>query len=131
MGLTLFVVGLGSGLTFTVTADVILQRLEGPGGRGLLGRRDPYELGAALSIALVGSVVTSVYRGFTAPASAAAASDSLGGAIEIAAAALSAAARGFHWRLPGGHGCRVRGAVRGGGRRVVPAPWPEAGGLRA
>ncbi len=50
-----------------------------------------YELGAALGIALLGSIVTGVYTGFTAPASvpgpvADAAHESLGGAVEAAKA---------------------------------------------
>jgi DHA2 family multidrug resistance protein-like MFS transporter len=45
-----------------------------------------YELGAALGIALLGSIVTGVYRDFTGPAGTpAAAHESLGGAVEAAA----------------------------------------------
>lgn len=50
-----------------------------------------YELGAALGIALLGSVVTGVYRDFATPAgvpsvTASAAHESLGGAFDAAAA---------------------------------------------
>ncbi|HJP77459.1 MAG TPA: MFS transporter [Pseudonocardiaceae bacterium] len=102
LGLTLFLVGLGSGLTFTVTSDVILSSVpKDQAGAASAVAETAYELGAALGIALLGSVVTGVYRGFTAPAGVAnAAHDSLGGAIAAAAklphdqaAALLAAAR--------------------------------------
>jgi MFS transporter, DHA2 family, multidrug resistance protein len=114
MGLALFVTGLGSGLAFTVTADVILSSVpKEEAGAASAVAETAYELGAALGIALLGSVVTGVYRNFTVPEgvtadTATAARDSLGGAVEAAGtlpgdqgAALLASARdafadGFH-----------------------------------
>ncbi|MEU9000658.1 MFS transporter [Streptomyces sp. NPDC048551] len=89
---TLFLAGLGPGLTFTVTAEVVLSETA-------------YELGAALGIAVLGSLLTGIHRGFPVPADvpaqvAAATHDSLGGAVRAAtalprdqAAALPATAR--------------------------------------
>ncbi|MFI1017093.1 MFS transporter [Streptomyces sp. NPDC020965] len=114
MGLALFLGGLGSGLAFTVTADVILSSVpKEQAGAASAVSETAYELGAALGIALLGSLVTGVYRDFTVPAgvpadAAAAAQDSLGGATEAikalpadqGAALLSSAqnafAEGFH-----------------------------------
>ncbi|MFI1396706.1 MFS transporter [Streptomyces sp. NPDC020681] len=114
LGLALFVGGVGAGLAFTVTADVILSSVpKEQAGAASAVSETAYELGAALGIALLGSVVTGVYRDFTVPAgvpaeTAEAARDSLGGAVEAAhglpqdqgAALLSSAqnafADGFH-----------------------------------
>ncbi|GLF96322.1 MFS transporter [Streptomyces yaizuensis] len=114
MGIALFLGGLGAGLAFTVTADVILSSVpKEQAGAASAVSETAYELGAALGIALLGSVVTGVYRGFTVPAgvdegTAQAARESLGGAVEAAGtlpadqgAALLASARdafadGFH-----------------------------------
>ncbi|GAA2261262.1 MFS transporter [Streptomyces ruber] len=102
LGTALLVVGLGAGFSFTVTADVILSSVpKERAGSASAVSETAYELGAALGIALLGSVVTGVYRGFTAPAGTpAVAHESLGGAVEAAselpadsAAALMAAAR--------------------------------------
>ncbi len=102
LGTALLVVGLGAGFSFTVTADVILSSVpKERAGSASAVSETAYELGAALGIALLGSVVTGVYRGFTAPAGTpAAAHESLGGAVETAshmpadsAAALLDAAR--------------------------------------
>ncbi|MEU7554165.1 MFS transporter [Streptomyces sp. NPDC044571] len=91
LGAALLVVGLGAGFSFTVTADVILSSVpKEQAGSASAVSETAYELGAALGIALLGSIVTGVYQGFTAPASvpapiAAAAHESLGGAVEAAA----------------------------------------------
>ncbi|MFC0849372.1 MFS transporter [Streptomyces noboritoensis] len=90
LGIALFVGGLGAGLAFTVTADVILSSVpKEQAGAASAVSETAYELGAALGIALLGSVVTGIYRGFTAPADlpagvSAEAHDSLGGAVEAA-----------------------------------------------
>ncbi|MEU6081266.1 MFS transporter [Streptomyces sp. NPDC047108] len=91
MGAVLLVVGVGAGFSFTVTADVILSSVpKEQAGSASAVSETAYELGAALGIALLGSMVTGVYRGFTAPAgvpadAASAAHESLGGAVETAA----------------------------------------------
>lgn len=90
LGAALLIVGLGAGFSFTVTADVILSSVpKEQAGSASAVSETAYELGAALGIALLGSVVTGVYQGFTAPASvtgpvADAAHESLGGAVEAA-----------------------------------------------
>ncbi|MFD7812522.1 MFS transporter [Streptomyces sp. NPDC059785] len=103
LGGALLAVGVGAGLSFTVTADVILSSVpKEQAGAASAVSETAYELGAALGIAVLGSIVTGVYRGFTGPAgSPAAARESLGGAVESAAGlpadtadALLAAARG-------------------------------------
>ncbi|WP_328772851.1 MFS transporter [Streptomyces sp. NBC_00286] len=91
LGGALLVVGVGAGFSFTVTADVILSSVpKEQAGAASAVSETAYELGAALGIALLGSIVTSVYGGFTAPAGtspevAAAAHESLGGAVEATA----------------------------------------------
>ncbi|MGW7415244.1 MFS transporter [Streptomyces sp. NPDC054863] len=91
LGCALFLGGLGAGLAFTVTADVILSSVpKEQAGAASAVSETAYELGAALGIALLGSIVTGIYRGFPVPAGvpadvAAAAHDSLGGAVESAA----------------------------------------------
>ncbi|MFF2652375.1 MFS transporter [Streptomyces sp. NPDC058045] len=90
LGAALLVVGVGAGLSFTVTADVILSSVpKEQAGAASAVSETAYELGTALGIALLGSVVTGVYRDFTAPedlpgTASAAAHESLGGAVEIA-----------------------------------------------
>ena len=90
LGVALFVGGLGAGLAFTVTADVILSSVpKDQAGAASAVSETAYELGAALGIALLGTVVTGVYRDFTVPegvpaGAADAARDSLGGAAEAA-----------------------------------------------
>ncbi|WP_309235421.1 MFS transporter [Streptomyces sp. TRM64462] len=92
LGASLLVVGVGAGLAFTVTADVILSSVpKEQAGAASAVSETAYELGAALGIALLGSIVTGVYRDFTTPhgvpaGPAAAAHESLGGAVEAAAA---------------------------------------------
>ncbi|MFD9035601.1 MFS transporter [Streptomyces sp. NPDC059567] len=91
LGAALLVVGLGAGFSFTVTADVILSSVpKEQAGSASAVSETAYELGAALGIALLGSIVTGVYQGFATPAAvpadaAAAAHESLGGAVEATA----------------------------------------------
>ncbi|MFJ4817064.1 MFS transporter [Streptomyces sp. NPDC088801] len=87
LGTALLVVGVGAGLSFTVTADVILSSVpKEQAGSASAVSETAYELGAALGIAVLGSIVTGVYRDFTGPAGTpAAAHESLGGAVEAAA----------------------------------------------
>ncbi|MFI2751489.1 MFS transporter, partial [Kitasatospora sp. NPDC018623] len=82
LGAALLVVGVGAGLSFTVTADVILSSVpKEQAGAASAVSETAYELGAALGIAVLGSIVTGVYRDFTGPAGTpAAAHESLGGA---------------------------------------------------
>ncbi|WP_044364980.1 MFS transporter [Streptomyces natalensis] len=90
IGLILFVVGVGAGFSFTVTADVILSSVpKEEAGAASAVSETAYELGAALGIALLGSIVTGIYRDFPAPpgipaGTEAAARESLGGAMEAA-----------------------------------------------
>ncbi|GHB40254.1 DHA2 family multidrug resistance protein-like MFS transporter [Streptomyces umbrinus] len=92
LGGALLVVGVGAGFSFTVTADVILSSVpKEQAGAASAVSETAYELGAALGIALLGSIVTGVYAGFTAPPGtppevAAAAHESLGGAVEASTA---------------------------------------------
>lgn len=88
LGAVLFVVGVGAGFSFTVTADVILSSVpKEQAGAASAVSETAYELGSALGIALLGTVVTGIYRGFATPpgvpdAAAGAARDSLGGAVK-------------------------------------------------
>ncbi|MFI6643194.1 MFS transporter [Streptomyces sp. NPDC050504] len=92
LGAALLVVGIGAGFAFTVTADVILSSVpKEQAGAASAVSETAYELGAALGIALLGSIVTGVYRDFATPEGvpsgiAADAHESLGGAVEAAAA---------------------------------------------
>ncbi|MER6026848.1 MFS transporter [Streptomyces sp. NPDC001851] len=105
LGAALLVVGIGAGFSFTVTADVILSSVpKDQAGAASAVSETAYELGAALGIALLGSIVTGVYRDFTGPAGTpAAAHESLGAAVEASAhmptptaeALLSAARESF------------------------------------
>lgn len=87
LGAALLMVGAGAGFSFTVTADVILSSVpKEQAGSASAVSETAYELGAALGIAVLGSIVTGVYRGFSGPADTpAAAHESLGGAVEAAA----------------------------------------------
>ncbi|MFE5189083.1 MFS transporter [Streptomyces sp. NPDC056628] len=87
LGAALLVVGVGAGFSFTVTSDVILSSVpKEQAGAASAVSETAYELGAALGIAVLGSIVTGVYRGFTGPAGTPAeAHESLGGAVEAAA----------------------------------------------
>ncbi|WP_406328619.1 MFS transporter [Streptomyces sp. NBC_00203] len=86
LGAALLFVGIGAGFSFTVTADVILSSVpKEQAGAASAVSETAYELGAALGIALLGSIVTGVYAGFTGPAGTPAeAHESLGGAREAA-----------------------------------------------
>ncbi|MBK3629512.1 MFS transporter [Streptomyces sp. MBT49] len=86
LGTALLVVGVGAGLSFTVTSDVILSSVpKDQAGAASAVSETAYELGAALGIAVLGSIVTGVYRDFTGPAGTpAGAHESLGGAVEAA-----------------------------------------------
>ncbi|AKJ14307.1 MFS transporter [Streptomyces incarnatus] len=86
LGAALLVVGIGAGFSFTVTADVILSSVpKEQAGAASAVSETAYELGAALGIALLGSIVTGTYRGFTGPAGTPAqAHESLGAAVEAA-----------------------------------------------
>ncbi|MCF2527660.1 MFS transporter [Yinghuangia soli] len=91
IGAALLFVGLGAGLSFTVTADLIMSSApkENAGAASAISET-AYELGAALGIALLGSVITGVYRGHLAipegvdGAAAHAANDSFAGAVDAA-----------------------------------------------
>jgi DHA2 family multidrug resistance protein-like MFS transporter len=87
LGTALLVVGVGAGFSFTVTADVILSSVpKEQAGAASAVSETAYELGAALGIAVLGSIVTGVYRGFIAPTGTpTGAHESLGGAVEAAA----------------------------------------------
>ncbi|MEW2630513.1 MFS transporter [Streptomyces sp. NPDC048389] len=91
LGAALLVVGAGAGFSFSVTADVILSSVpKEQAGAASAVSETAYELGAALGIALLGSIVTGVYRDFSAPDGtpagvSSAAHESLGGAVEASA----------------------------------------------
>lgn len=91
LGTVLLVVGVGAGFSFTVTADVILSSVpKRQAGAASAVSETAYELGAALGIALLGSIVTGFYRDFATPPgvpgpAADEARESLGGAVEAAA----------------------------------------------
>ncbi len=88
LGVALFLMGAGTGLTFTVASDVILSSVpKEQAGAASAVSETAYELGMALGIAVLGSLVMSVYRGFDVPAGtpeeiATAAGNSLGGAVQ-------------------------------------------------
>jgi MFS transporter, DHA2 family, multidrug resistance protein len=88
---SLLALGVGLGLAFTVASDVILASVpkERVGAAAAVSET-AYELGMALGIATLGSIVTGVYRGFDVPPGtpssvAASSRDSLAGAVEAAA----------------------------------------------
>ncbi|MBO2457657.1 MFS transporter [Actinomadura violacea] len=102
----LLLAGAGAGFAFATTSDMIVSLVpKEQAGAASAVSETAYELGAALGIALLGSITTGVYRGFATPhgvpsGAAAAAHDSIGGAAQAAAAlggpeghALLAAAR--------------------------------------
>ncbi|TFV59114.1 MFS transporter [Mycobacterium sp. PS03-16] len=68
LGVALFVVGVGLGLAFTVASDVILASVPRErAGAAAAVSETAYELGMALGIATLGSIVTGVYRTMTVP----------------------------------------------------------------
>jgi DHA2 family multidrug resistance protein-like MFS transporter len=86
----LFVLGVGLGLAYTVAGDVVLASVppERAGAAAAVSETG-YELGTALGITTLGSIVTGVYHKLTIPpdvpgAVAAQAEDSLAGAVEAA-----------------------------------------------
>jgi DHA2 family multidrug resistance protein-like MFS transporter len=90
LGIALFVVGVGLGLAFTVASDVILSSVpKERAGAAAAVSETAYELGMALGIATLGSIITAVYRTVVVaqgvPSSVAAqARDSLPNAIHAA-----------------------------------------------
>ncbi|MGI5453214.1 MFS transporter [Streptomyces sp. CA-249302] len=88
LGTALLFVGIGAGFSFTVTSDVILSSVpKEQAGAASAVSETAYELGAALGIAVLGSIVTGVYRGFPSPAGTPeGAHESLGAAVEAAQA---------------------------------------------
>ncbi len=88
LGGALFVLGVGLGLAFTAASDIILTSVapERAGAAAAVSETG-YELGMALGIATLGSIVTGVYRGLAIPPGtpdvvAARAKDSLPAAIQ-------------------------------------------------
>jgi MFS transporter, DHA2 family, multidrug resistance protein len=68
LGVALFVVGVGLGLAFTAASDVIIASvIPERAGAAAAVSETAYELGAALGIAILGSIVTAVYRGLAIP----------------------------------------------------------------
>lgn len=108
LGIQLFVLGAGAGMAFTVTADVILSAVPSEqAGAASAVSETAYELGNALGIALLGSVLSAVYSGFPTPNGvpgdvAAQAHDSIGAAVDSAS------------RLPNETGPALLEAARGG-----------------
>ncbi len=90
LGTVLLVVGVGAGFSFTVTADVILSCVpQERAGAASAVSETAYELGTALGIALLGSIVTGFYSGLRVPPgvpgeAADQARQSLSGAVEAA-----------------------------------------------
>ncbi|BBX04703.1 MFS transporter [Mycolicibacterium moriokaense] len=68
LGVALFFVGVGLGLAYTVANDLIIGSVppERTGAAAALSET-AYELGMALGIALLGSIIAAVYRGLTIP----------------------------------------------------------------
>jgi MFS transporter, DHA2 family, multidrug resistance protein len=68
LGVALFVVGVGLGLAFTAASDVIIASvMPDRAGAAAAVSETAYELGTALGIAILGSIVTAVYRGLAIP----------------------------------------------------------------
>ncbi|RKT54089.1 MFS transporter [Saccharothrix australiensis] len=106
LGAALLLMGAGTGLTFTTAGDLVLSSVpKEQAGAASAVSETAYELGMALGIAVLGSLVMGVYRDFDVPPGtpaevADAAAQSLGGATRAVsalpaepAAALLAAAR--------------------------------------
>ncbi|WP_197377127.1 MFS transporter [Mycolicibacterium baixiangningiae] len=91
LGFALFIVGIGLGLAFAVASDVILASVPRErAGAAAAVSETAYELGMALGIAVIGSIVTGVYRTMTVPpglpdAVVTQARDSLAAANDLAA----------------------------------------------
>jgi MFS transporter, DHA2 family, multidrug resistance protein len=68
LGVALFVVGVGLGLAFTAASDVIIADVTPErAGAAAAVSETAYELGAALGIAILGSIIAAVYRGLAIP----------------------------------------------------------------
>ncbi|AKK26105.1 MFS transporter [Mycobacterium sp. EPa45] len=68
LGVALFVVGAGLGVAFAVANDVIITSVPPERAGAAAGISETaYELGMALGIALLGSVIAAVYRGLARP----------------------------------------------------------------
>ena len=68
LGIALFVVGVGLGLAFTAANDVIIASvMPERAGAAAAVSETAYELGTALGIAMLGSIITGVYRGLAIP----------------------------------------------------------------
>ncbi|WP_309124912.1 MFS transporter [Kocuria sp.] len=87
----LMVVGLGSGAAQTLAGDLVLSQVEPErAGAASAISETAYELGAALGVAVLGTAVTATYtRALTvppglSPEQAATASETLGGAVDVA-----------------------------------------------
>jgi hypothetical protein len=93
LGIALFVVGVGLGLAFTAASDVIIiigSVMPERADAAAAVSETAYELGMALGIATLGSVITAVYRGLAIPpgtpdAVAAHARESLAAAVDASA----------------------------------------------
>ncbi|MER5635645.1 MFS transporter [Kitasatospora sp. NPDC002227] len=91
LGTAFLAVGAAEGVVYTLAADLVLTAAPADkAGAASAVSETAYELGTALGIALVGSVVTSIYAGaLTVPAGAdqavaGQAKESIGGAVEAA-----------------------------------------------
>ncbi|GAA0671343.1 MFS transporter [Kitasatospora atroaurantiaca] len=93
LGTAFLAVGTAEGVVYTLAADLVLGAAPADkSGAASAVSETAYELGTALGIALVGSVVTAIYAGSLAipagtdPGAAAQAKESIGGAVEAAGA---------------------------------------------
>lgn len=91
LGIALFGIGVGLGLVFTVANDIVLAGVapERAGAAAAISETS-FELGMALGVAALGSIVAGVYRGLPVPAgiadaASAQATDTLSGAHQAAA----------------------------------------------
>jgi MFS transporter, DHA2 family, multidrug resistance protein len=91
LGIALFVLGVGLGLAFTAASDVIIGSvMPERAGAAAAVSETAYELGMALGIATLGSVIAAVYRGLVIPpgtpnAVASHARESLAAAVDVSA----------------------------------------------
>ncbi|SHF92489.1 MFS transporter [Streptoalloteichus hindustanus] len=98
LGAALLLMGAGTGLTFTAASDLLLSSVpKEQAGAASAVSETAYELGMSLGIAVLGSLVMGVYRGFDVPAGtpghvAREAAHSLGGAVQAASALPTEAA---------------------------------------
>ncbi|MFI5509003.1 MFS transporter [Mycobacterium sp. NPDC051804] len=69
LGVALFVVGVGLGIAYTVANDLILDSVPPErSGAAAAVSETAYEMGMALGIAILGSIIAAVYRELTVPA---------------------------------------------------------------